>query len=278
DILTAMAAFGVNHICIEPPGTGGSEDWSADALSRKREHVESFGLKADALRLLHPTPLASSRIKAVMMGRSPERDREIDEVCDKIRAASRAGFPTLTYNLSMLGVVRTGTTPGRGGAQYSTFDYDTLTDRDELTEAGQVSAEQSWERIAYFVRRVMPVADEYKVRLACHPQDPAMPEPAGYRGVHRVLSTVDGLKRFVQFSASPYHGLNFCQGTVSESLRNPATEIFDVIRYFGSRGRIFNVHFRNISGGFLRFAETFPDNGDVNFVQAIRTYKEVGYI
>src|SRR5262249_3145188 len=198
DILTAMAAFGVNHICIEPPGTGGSEDWSADALSRKREHVESFGLKADALRLLHPTPLASSRIKAVMMGRSPERDREIDEVCDRIRAASRAGFPTLTYNLSMLGVVRTGTTPGRGGAKYSTFDYDTLTDRDELTEAGQVSAEQSWERIAYFVRRVMPVADEYKVRLACHPRDPAMPEPAGYRGVHRVLSTVDGLKRFVE--------------------------------------------------------------------------------
>src|SRR5262249_54209742 len=145
------------------------------------------------------------------------------------------------------------------------------------TAAGAVSADESWERIAYFVEHVMPVAEEHKVRLACHPQDPAMPEPQGFRGVHRVLSTVDGLKRFVGLSPSAYHGLNFCQGTISESLKNPHDEIDDVIRYFGARNRIFNVHFRNIKGGFLNFQETLPDNGDVNFLRAIRTYKEVGY-
>src|SRR5262249_5171101 len=241
------------------------------------EHIESFGIKADALRLLHPTPIASSRIKGVMMGKSPERDREIDDICEKIRAASRAGFGTLTYNLSILGVVRTDSTPGRGGATYSTFNYEKLAERNKLTDAGVVSADQLWERIDYFVKRVIPVAEEYKVRMACHPQDPAMPEPEGYRGVHRVLGTVEGLKRFVDLKPSPYHGLNFCQGTISESLKNPGEEIFDVIRYFGSRGKIFNVHFRNIKGGFLNFQETFPDNGDVNFIKAIRTYKEVGY-
>lgn len=104
-----------------------------------------------------------------------------------------------------------------------------------------------------------------------------MPEPQGFRGVHRVLADVQGLKRFVELSTSPYHGLNFCQGTVAESLRNPNEEIHDVIRYFGARGRIFNVHFRNIKGGFLNFQETFPDNGDVDFIRAIRTYKEIGY-
>ena len=36
-------------------------------------------------------------------------------------------------------------------------------------------------------------------------------------------------------------------------LEKPGEEIFDVIRYFGTRGKIFNVHFRNISGGFLNF-------------------------
>ncbi len=92
-----------------------------------------------------------------------------------------------------------------------------------------------------------------------------------------MLSDVKGLKRFVELSPSAYHGLNFCQGTVSESLKNPGEEIFDVIRYFGSRGRIFNVHFRNIKGGFLNFQETFPDDGDVNFIRAIRTYREVAY-
>ncbi len=76
---------------------------------------------------------------------------------------------------------------------------------------------------------------------------------------------------------SPYHGLNFCQGTISEMLDDPGKEIFDVIRWFGTRGKIFNVHFRNIQGGYLHFSECFPDNGAVNMPRALRTYKEVRY-
>src|SRR6266404_8431862 len=113
--------------------------------------------------------------------------------------------------------------------------------------------------------------------MAFHPQDPAMPAYTGYRGVTTVLGTVEGLKRFVTIAESPYHGLNFCQGTVSEMLRKPGEEIFDVIRYFGTRKKIFNVHFRNIRGGFLDFQETFIDDGDVDMLKAMRVYKEVGY-
>jgi mannonate dehydratase len=279
DILKVMAAFGVNHICALPPraSDGSSEDWSIDALSRHREHIESFGITVDALRLIHPRFVSSSETRYTMLGKSPDRDREIDGICEQIRSAASAGFPMLTYNMTMLGVVRTNSTQGRGGATYSTFHYNEVADRDKLTEAGEVSAEESWERIAYFLNRVMPVAEESKVRLACHPEDPAFPEPQGYRGIHRVLGTVDGLKRFIQLHPSPAHGLNFCQGTISESLENPREEIYDVIRYFGSRGKIFNVHFRNIKGSFLNFQETFPDNGDIDFIRAIRTYKEVGY-
>jgi len=63
--------------------------------------------------------------------------------------------------------------------------------------------------------------------------------------------------------------LNFCQGTVSDMPADPGREIFDVIRYFGSRGKIFNVHFRNIRGHRNDFVEVFPDEGDVDFVKAI---------
>ena len=52
-----------------------------------------------------------------------------------------------------------------------------------------------------------------------------------------MLGTVDGLKKFITIQESPYHGLNFCQGTVSEMLQNPSAEIYDVIRYFGSATR-----------------------------------------
>ena len=178
--------------------------------------------------------------------------------------------------MTILGVVRTESTRGRGGARYSTFVYDKAKQDGPPPESGPVSAEQKWERITYFLKRVVPVAEEHKVRMCCHPHDPGMPNDKGFRGVHRVLGSVEGLKRFLAITPSKYHGLNFCQGTVAEMLKEPGKEIYDVIRYFGEQGKIFNVHFRNIKGGFLNFQETFPDDGDVDMLKALRVYREVG--
>jgi mannonate dehydratase len=271
--LKVLAAFGVNHICSTLPA-----GWSVEELAKLRERVESYGIRLD----MAPLPLSSHYITRaenpnIMLGKSPERDREIDAICGMIRNAARAGIPALKYNLTILGVVRTERTRGRGGASYSTFVYDEAKQEPPLTEAGRAGEAEMWERITYFLERVIPVAAEHKVRMACHPHDPGMPRGRGFRGVERVLGSVAGLKKFLEISPSPYHGLNFCQGTVSEMLEDPGREIFDVIRYFGSRGKIFNVHFRNIRGRFLNFQETFPDDGDVNMIQAMRVYKEVGY-
>jgi mannonate dehydratase len=277
-ILRALAGFGVNHICSRLPSEKFDDKWSIDALSKLREHVESFGLTLDMV----PLPMSSNEINRfelpnIMLGKSPERDREIDAVCEMIKNTARAGIPALKYNLTFLGVVRTEPTKGRGNATYSTFVYSKTKPPAPLTAAGVVGADAYWERITYFLKRVVPVAEEYKVRLACHPQDPGMPKGRGYQGVETVLGSVDGLKRFVDIADSPYHGLNFCQGTISEMLDKPGEQIFDVIRYFGTRKKIFNVHFRNIRGRFLDFQETFIDDGDVDMLKAMRVYKDVGY-
>jgi mannonate dehydratase len=276
--LRVLAALGVKHICSALPSRTLDDSWSVAGLTRLRERVEGFGIQLDMV----PLPLSSSYIARaenpnIMLGKSPERDREIDRICRMIRNAAKAGIPALKYNLTILGVVRTAPTRGRGDARYSTFVYDKAKQDGPPRESGPVSAEAMWERITYFLERVVPVAEECKVRLCCHPHDPGMPRDKGYRGVHRVLGSVEGLKRFVEIAPSKYHGLNFCQGTVCEMLKDPGKEIYDVIRYFGSRGKIFNVHFRNIKGGFLNFQETFPDDGDVDMLRALRVYKEVGY-
>jgi mannonate dehydratase len=278
DVLAVLAGFGVTNICSRLPSARFDDPWSVEGLTKLRERVERFGITLDMVPLpMSSNPIARAENPNILLGKSPERDREIDDICQMIRNASRAGIPALKYNLTLLGVPRTANTPGRGGARYSTFVYDEASQDPPLTEAGVVGPDVYWERITYFLTRVIPVAEEHKVRMACHPQDPGMPKGKGFRGVETVLGSVDGLKRFIEISPSPYHGLNFCQGTVSEMLTKPGDQIYDVIRYFGTRKKIFNVHFRNIRGGFLRFQETFIDDGDVDMLKAMRVYKEVGF-
>ena len=135
---------------------------------------------------------------------------------------------------------------------------------------------QAWERITYFLDKIIPVCEENKVRAACHPHDPGVP-PKGFQGVARVLGTPEGLKRFVSIRESPYHGLNLCLGTVSEMLQDPAREIHDVIRYFGDARKIFNIHFRNIRGRRDDFVEVYPDEGDLDMLRVALTLHEAGY-
>ncbi len=276
--LKYLARYGVRNICGYPQIGDGRLYATVDELSRMRDLAEKNGISIDCIA---PPFLASSHIDrekhpAIMLAESPERDRDIEALQTLIRNCAKVGIPSIKYNMSILGVLRTGRTPGRGDATYSAWRLKDAHPDPPLTRAGRVDADRFWERITYFLERVIPVAEEYKIRMACHPHDPGVP-PEGYQGVVRVLGTVDGLKKFITIKESPYHGLNFCQGTVSEMLQDPGKEIYDVIRYFGTRNKIFNVHFRNIRGHRDDFQEVYPDEGDIDFVKAIQVYKEVGY-
>jgi len=277
-ILTAMAAFGCNNICSELPSAKMDENWTVEALTKLRERVESYGISLDMVPVtMTSAAITGAQMPAIFLGKSPERDKNIDDICTQIRNMARAGIFQMKYNFTIVGIPRSGTVKGRGpGTTYSEFVLEKDAQKDTpIALAGRVDEDTYWERITYFLERVVPVAEEYKVRMGCHPQDPGLPK--GYRGVDAVLASPEGLKKFVSIKESPYHGLNFCQGTVSEQLEKPGEQIYDVIRYFGSRKKIFSVHFRNIEGGRLNFRETFIDNGSVDMLKAARVYKEVGY-
>lgn len=87
----------------------------------------------------------------------------------------------------------------------------------------------------------------------------------------------EGLKRFVEIAESPYHGFNFCCGTAAEGLKEPSKELYDIVRYFGERKKIFNVHFRNIRGGLYKFQEVWPDEGDVDMYKLAKVLRDVEY-
>ena len=273
-----LARFGVRHVCasptIEEPGRLCP---TVAELSRLREMVERHGITlemTDSL-LLRSTLIDIEKHPAIMLG-SAERDRDIGTFQQLLRNCAVVGIGAVKYNMSLLGVVRNREQTGRGGVVYSGWQLGADRQSAPLTRAGAVDEDTYWERISYFLERVVPFANECKVRIACHPHDPGLPVE-GYRGVQCVLGNVAGLDRFLSIAESPYHGLNFCQGTVCSQLENPAKEIFDVIRHFGARGKLFNVHIRNIRGRRGDFVETFPDDGDIDMARAIKTYREVGY-
>ncbi len=280
--LTWAAQMGVTHIAVNAtrgPGTEAIEHpdgtWRVEGIRAVQRRLAGYGITMDVLSLdLQSTYVTRQRFPRIMLGQ-PGRDDDIAIIMQNVRAAGAAGVPCLKYNLNLLGVPRTGRTPGRGGVTYSQFDIDQWTDTTP-TEFGPRPAEQVWEAITYFLERVVPVAEAAGVKLACHPHDPALP-PGGLRGVDTVLGSVAGLQRFLAITPSPYHGLNFCQGTVAEMCADPRREVPEIIRHFGERGAIFMVHFRNIRGGYLNFEEVFPDEGDVDMYQCIKLYQGLDY-
>jgi mannonate dehydratase len=277
-MLDYLKRHGVNHVCGYPPDPGPQGAWTAEDLKRTREICEQHGITLEMVPLpfLSSSHIDHERRGAIMLGQSPERDRDIENIQKMIAACAAAGIPAFKYNMSLLGVLRTGTTPGRGGARYSTWRLAEAREDPPLTRAGKVTAEMAWERITYFLDRVIPVCNEYKVRAACHPHDPGVP-PRGFQGVARVLGTPDGLRKFVSIQESPYHGLNLCLGTTAEMLQDPRREIHEIIREFGRRRKIFNIHFRNIRGKRDEFQEVFPDEGDMDMLQVALTLQEIGY-
>ena len=92
--------LGVNNINGFPDVQ--HQKWTVENLIQYREKVESFGLKLDMVQL----PLSSADIDTrvnngefynILTGTSPERDYEIERICEIISMCSEAGIPAVKY-------------------------------------------------------------------------------------------------------------------------------------------------------------------------------------
>ena len=249
--------------------------WDVEELIEKKEQCERFGVDLEMVAIpVHSLGVDGCSTPNYMRGRYDEGDKEIELVCNMIRQASEAGIPAVKYFLCEMENQRTESVPlGRGNSRYSTWDLGKADDSPRYDEP--LSAEQNWERITYYLERVVPVAEECKVRMACHPCDPWL--PPGFKGVDRVLGGPEGFRRFITICESDYHGVNLCLGCMAEASTDPRNEVPEIIRYFGSRNKIFLCHFRNIVGGRNKFQEVWPDEGVMSMHRNIRALQEVGY-
>ncbi len=279
--LELKARHGVFNMDGGAPKYIKGKGWDLDESMQKREACEKYGISLDAYHLtLTSAGIDKVETPNIMLGKSPERDREIEDIQQMISVAGKTGVHCLNYNTIILPILRTGQTvdPKRGNASYNTWNYQEAIKKNEgLTRAGVVTKDMMFERITYLLDRILPVAEEYKVRLANHIADP--PTHANYRGITRWNSpdVFEGIQRFAKLYDSKYHGFNLCLGTTAEGLKNPRTEILPIIKWVGDRKQIFNVHLRNIKGGFDNFMEVYPDNGDMDFFEVLKVLRDVEY-
>jgi hypothetical protein len=185
DEFQVLAQLGVSNICADPRGN--PHDWTLDGLLRHRERVEGFGLTLDMVQLPLSARPIEEQYSPDILGAGPDRDKQIDSICRLIENLSAAGIPSAKYNMNIIGIPRTEREAGRGGSSNSTFRWDKIDQNRAPSIVGVLDEDENWERIDYFLERVIPVAEANKVRLACHPHDPYT--PPGFRGITRVLGT-----------------------------------------------------------------------------------------
>ena len=255
-----LTRHGVTHMDT------GLDHSDVDEIVRQREAAAAEGVELEMIHI----PIADS----IVRGLDPQRDRDLDEICGWIENAGEAGLRGLNYNFSTVSYQRTETRYGRGRSAYSSFELAKY-DNDEPHESGPVGRDEMFARIACFLERVIPVAEEYGVQMASHLPDPPAPV---LRGEERWNYPVfEGLKRFSELVDSPCHGFNFCCGVAAEGLEDPGKELPPIVEYFSQRKKIFNVHFRNIRGGLNDFVEVWPDEGDVDMHELATIFHRTGY-
>ena len=136
------------------------------------------------------------------------------------------------------------------------------------------SREEIWDNFTYFIKKVVPVAEESGVRIGIHPDDPPQPMLAG---VPRIFTSFEGYKRALEIANSPNVGICLCVGTWLEGGSKMGADPVEVIKYFGAQKKLFKIHFRNVTSPLPHFTETLMDDGYYDMYKVMEALVEINF-
>lgn len=258
---------GVGYAIGGLPGPGaltaGEQPWDYLPLLRWKEDYAAAGFELVGIEARPPLNLAKRGLAG--------RDQEIDTVCTLLTNVGRLGVRLWCYEwMCDFGWTRTATAlRGRGGSFVSGFDAGKMAGAPE-SELGPISDEELWETLEYFLRRVVPVAEQAGVALAIHPDDPPV---SPLRGVARIMRDVEAFQRVIDLVPSDLSGITLCQGNFALM----TDDLPGVIHRFGRQRKIFFVHLRDVRGTAGNFVETWHDEGPTDLAACLEAYREVGF-
>jgi mannonate dehydratase len=261
---TLVRQMGVQYAIakLAPDLTGQNAPDNFEALELAKNRFADAGLN---LIGLEGDQFDMNRIKFGLDG----WEEDVKRYCRMLENMGQLGINLLCYNfMAGIGWYRTqANTLERAGALVSSFDAD-YARKLPLTEFGEVAEQQVWENYTAFINHVIPVAEQAGVQMALHPDDPPV---SPLRGIGRIFTNAEGVRRALVLTESPAHGLTFCQGTyttMGEDVPALIQEWKDRIRF---------VHIRDVAGTRDHFHETFHDNGPTDMAAMLRCYQEIAF-
>jgi mannonate dehydratase len=265
-----LPQIGVRHaVGILPRGPRdwrhetGELPWEPGPLAAYADRVREAGLELAAIEDNPP-------MERIRLGR-PGREEEIESFCTLLRAMGSLGIPVLCYHwMPVLSWIRTSVArPGRGGALVTGFDLAAVATLPEPA-GGPLAEEALWDNLRFFLRHVLPVAEEAGVRLAMHPDDPPL---SPIRGVARIMCSPEAFERLFELVPSDANGMTFCQGNFSLL----TDDVPALIERFAGLGKVVFVHFRDVRGTPASFVETFHDEGPTDMLACMHAYARAGF-
>jgi mannonate dehydratase len=211
----------------------------------------------------------------VQLGRG-NRDALIETYCQFLTDCGRLGIPVSNYDWHPANTYTTAEVMGPRRYKAREFKLDDFRKKVEKQAfEREFSDDDIWKSYTYFMKAVLPVAEKANVKLALHPDDPPLRK---MNGVAKLFVHYDGYKRAEQIAGgSKSWGLTFCIGTWSEGGGQMGKDVFGMIEDFGGRGKILDVHFRNVSGPLPHFVETFQDDGYLDMYEVMKALRKVRF-
>ncbi len=273
------------------------EIWELDELIELKNEINSYNLNLDVIESVNVH-------EDIKLGLS-SRKKYIENYKITLKNLSKIGVKTVCYNfMPIFDWTRTDLTKSlKDGSTVLSFDNETLKNStandlldiikngskdiiipgwelDRLSEIEglfkqykDVREEDLWNNLKYFLQEIIPVAKECNVNMAIHPDDP----PFSIFGLPRIITCKDNLQRLVELVDDSHNGITLCSGSLGP---NKCNDIPQLIRHFGSMGRIHFAHIRNIKHvSDKSFHETshLSTDGSLDLYEIVKAYKDIGF-
>lgn len=262
------------------------EVWPREKIRELKETIEKAGLE---LSVIESVPVHED----IKLGR-PSRDRLIDNYCETIRNLGAEDVKIVCYNfMPVFDWTRTDLAyelPDGSNAlifeeevakkmdpisgELALPGWDSSYTKEEMKETieayADIDEEKLWEHLAYFIERVIPVAEASGVKMAIHPDDP----PYSIFNLPRIITNQVAVERFINLYDSPANGVTLCVGSYAS---DPANDPIAILRFALEKGRVNFVHARNVllgEGKSFQEAAHPSEYGSIDMYEVIKALHE----